>query len=74
VSNLALKPAETKLNPPGISMIRANSAEEAGDIMKKVFPKASNLHASIDAGNIAEFTAKEIREAGFDVIHNPTEI
>lgn len=58
--------------PPGISLIRANSAEEAGDIMKKAFPKASNLHTTINAGNISETTAKQIRESGFDAIHNPT--
>lgn len=72
ISNLTLKPAETILNPPGISVIRAKSAEEAGNIMKQKFPKATNLHTSIDTGNIAEIDAKSIREAGFDVIHDPT--
>lgn len=72
VSNLGLKPAEAKLNPPGISLIRANSAEEAGNIMKEAYPKATNLHADIDAGKIAAITSDEIREAGFEVIHSPT--
>jgi len=72
VSNLGLKPTEAGLNPPGISVIRANSAEEAGNIMKEAFPKATNLHADIDAGKIAAITSDEIKEVGFDVIHNPT--
>ena len=72
IDNLALKAAEAKLDPPGISMIRANSAEEAGKIMKDAFPKATRLHDIINSGNIAEIDAKGIRDAGFDVIHNPT--
>jgi RHS repeat-associated protein len=72
IDNLRLKPPEMKLTPPGISLIRANTAEEAGQLMKKAFPNASKLHAVIDAGNIAETTAAQIRNAGFDVIHNPT--
>jgi hypothetical protein len=63
---------EMELDIPGISVIRANSADEAGKIMKQRFPNASSLHAEIDAGNIAEIDAKKIREAGFDVIHDPT--
>ncbi|NVK65942.1 MAG: RHS domain-containing protein, partial [Flavobacteriales bacterium] len=78
VGNLGFNDREIKainrgqLDPPGISLIRANSAEEAGNIMKAAFPKATGLHQSIDSGNIAETTAKKIREAGFDVIHDPT--
>ena len=73
IDNLKLKDAEKKLNPPGISVIRANDEKEAGDIMKKAFPKATKLHEQINSGNIAEMKAKDIREVGFDVIHNPTE-
>ena len=72
LDNLKLKPGEIKLNPSGISLIRASSAKEAGDIMKEAFTKATRLHDIINAGNIAEIDAKSIREAGFDVIDNPT--
>jgi hypothetical protein len=72
IDNLRLKLPETKLTPPGFSLIRANTAEEAGQLMKNAFPNATKLHAVIDAGNIAETTAAQIRDAGFEVIHNPT--
>ncbi|MFD2909197.1 hypothetical protein ACFSX9_10690 [Flavobacterium ardleyense] len=64
--------AEAGLNPAGISVIRANNANEAGNSMKEAFPKATNLHKSIDAGNIMESTVDNIRKSGFDVLENPT--
>ena len=72
VGNLGLKPGEMGLDPPGISVIRAKTAEEAGQIMKDALPNVTRLHDVINSGNIAEIDAKSIREAGFDVIHNPT--
>lgn len=72
ITNLGSKSAEMGLNPPGISVIRAQTAEEAGQIMKDALPNATRLHDVINAGNIAEIDAKSIREAGFDIIHMPT--
>lgn len=72
IDNLRLKSAELKLDPVGISLIRANSMDEAAKIMKEAYPNAINLHKLIDEGKISEINAKSIREAGFDVIHNPT--
>nr|WP_237397876.1 RHS repeat-associated core domain-containing protein [Gilliamella sp. Lep-s35] len=75
VDNLKLKSGEIKLDPPGISVIRANSAEEAAKIMRDAFPDAkkfSKLHEILNSGKIGEIDAKSIRDAGFDVIHNPT--
>ncbi|MEN7547382.1 RHS repeat-associated core domain-containing protein [Rapidithrix thailandica] len=71
-SSVDLKPAEAALKPAGISVIRASSAEEAGQIMKKAFPKATNLHKVIDSGDIMEATVDNIRKVGYDVVENPT--
>lgn len=56
-----------KLDPPGISLIRANSADEAMLTWNKAFP-----NRQVDISSVGGTTAAEIREAGFDVIHNPS--
>jgi hypothetical protein len=55
------------LDPPGVSLIRANSAQEAMQLWNKVFPTRQ-----VDLSSIRGTTAAEIREAGFDAIHNPS--
>ena len=55
--------SDGKLNPIGVSLIRA---ENAMNIWNKSFDKNINLN------DIKESTAAQIREAGFDVIHNPS--
>ena len=55
--------SDGKLNPIGVSLIRA---ENAMNIWTKSFDKNINLN------DIKESTAAQIREAGFDVIHNPS--
>lgn len=54
-----------RLNPPGVSVIRAGSAEEAAGIWNNTFPNRP-------ATSAGEASAKEIRAAGFDVIHDPS--
>ncbi|MDR5837008.1 RHS repeat-associated core domain-containing protein [Caballeronia sp. LZ034LL] len=51
--------------PPGISVIRAGSADEAREIWNRTFPQNP-------ATRIMQASAEEIRVAGFDVIHNPS--
>ena len=58
--------SDGKLNPVGVSLIRAENAENAMNIWNKSFDKNINLN------DIKESTAAQIREAGFDVIHNPS--
>jgi hypothetical protein len=57
--------AQGKLNPPGVSVIRAGSADEAAQIWNKAFPNRP-------ATSIGQVSAEELRAAGYDVIHNPT--
>lgn len=54
-----------KLNPPGVSVIRAGSPEEATGIWNKAFPNRP-------ATSVGEMNAQEIRAAGYDVIHDPS--
>lgn len=72
--NLIPKPGELKLTPPGISVFSGGTKEAAAAQMKAAFPdpvKFSRLHEA--ANTVGSATAKDIRAAGFDVIHNPTD-
>jgi hypothetical protein len=70
VENLRLKPRETMLNPPGISLLQAPSPGDAVRQIREAFPAADGLHGVAQV--IGSTTADEIRRAGFDVIPNPT--
>lgn len=70
VENLRLKPRETMLNPPGISLLQASLPGEAARQMREAFPEADGLHEA--AQIISSTTIDKIRSAGFDVIPNPT--
>ncbi|MBD2182466.1 hypothetical protein H6S82_20485 [Planktothrix sp. FACHB-1355] len=68
--NLKLKPAEQKLNPPGISVLKGGSPAEAAQQMKKAFPNAAGLH---EAAKVVGSTNEAlIRSAGFDIMPAPT--
>src|SRR5262245_16146124 len=70
VENLRLKARETTLNPPGISLLRAPAPEEAARQMREAFPAAEGLHEAAQV--IGSTTVEKIRQAGFDVLPNPT--
>ena len=70
MENLRLKPREATLNPPGISLLQAPSPEEAARQMREAFPAAEALHEAAQV--IASTTVDKIRQAGFDVLPNPT--
>lgn len=70
MESLRLKPREVALDPPGISLLQAPSPSEAARQMREAFPTASALHAAAQV--VASTTANEIRQAGFDVLPNPT--
>ena len=63
-------PAETKLNPPGISVLHSTCPVNASKQMREAFPKATGLQQA--AGTVSSGSADKIREAGFDVIEDPT--
>uniref|UniRef100_UPI002FE00F48 RHS repeat-associated core domain-containing protein n=1 Tax=Noviherbaspirillum sp. TaxID=1926288 RepID=UPI002FE00F48 len=70
IENLRLKEAETKLNPPGISVLHSTCPANASKQMREAFPKATGLQQA--AGTVSSGSADKIREAGFDVIEDPT--
>jgi hypothetical protein len=68
--NLRIKPREAKLNPAGISVLKAPSPGEAARQMREEFPDADQLHEA--ARVVGSTTADKIRSAGFDLLPNPT--
>ena len=69
-SNLALKPAEARLTPPGISVLLGGTPPEAAAEMRSAFPNATRLLES--AKTVGTGTVAQIRAAGFDVIAAPS--
>jgi hypothetical protein len=70
VDNLRLKPREATLDPPGISVLRTPTPSEAARQIRGAFPGATGLHEA--AKVVGSTTTEKIRDAGFDVIPNPT--
>lgn len=70
VENLRLKPQEARLNPPGISVLKAPTPREAADQIRAAFPRAVDLHEA--AKIVGTTTVEKIRAAGFDVIPDPS--
>ena len=58
------------MNPPGISMLLADSATEAAAQFREAFPMATVLHAL--AKVIGSTSGDKIRSVGFDVVPNPS--
>jgi hypothetical protein len=68
--NLRLKPRETKLKPPGISLLLTHTPQEAAAQMRAVFgPGTRMFEASHVIGTVS---LDDIRAAGFDVLPVPT--
>ncbi len=72
LDNLRLKPRETYLNPPGISVLKAATPGEAAKQMRAAFPKAKKLHEAVKT--VGATTEDLIRKAGFDLIHVPSQV
>jgi hypothetical protein len=68
VANFSLKPAERNLVPPGISTLQGGTPAEAAEAMRKRFPRMAPRGKTV----VGTATAGRIRQAGFDVIMNPT--
>jgi hypothetical protein len=67
---LRLKPQEARLNPPGISVLKAPSAGDAARQMRAAFPKAKKLHEA--AQTVGSTSEASIVSAGFDLIAVPS--
>jgi hypothetical protein len=70
IENLRLKPAEEKLSPPGISVLRLPTPGEAAAAIRVAFPRATGLHTA--ARTVGTVSDEVIRAMGFDVIPDPT--
>ena len=68
--NLRLKPAELRLLPPGISVLRSPTPADAADQMRRAFPAAGLLHELCRL--VASSNADLIRQAGFELLAAPT--
>ncbi|HEX3314142.1 MAG TPA: hypothetical protein VHR72_04580 [Gemmataceae bacterium] len=66
--NLALKPIESTLIPPGISVQQGVTAAESAEAMRRQFPRMAPKGTTV----VGSSTVGEIRKAGFDVIMDPT--
>ena len=69
-SNLTLKPAEEKLDPPGFSVLIGGTPDQAAADFRRVFCARSILGRLAHVVGTAEVRA--IRAIGFDVIALPT--
>ena len=69
-ANLKLKPAETNLNPPGISVLVGGTAQQAAGDFRRVFGPHSSLAKK--AKVVGTAALDRIRDAGFDVIEDPS--
>ena len=68
--NLRLKPQEAAKNPPGISVLLGGTPQDAARQMRAAYPRATRLHAL--AAVVGTATAEAIRQAGFEVIPDPS--
>lgn len=70
IDNLRLKPIEARLDPPDISVLKGGSPSGAAEQMRTAFPNATKLHESTRI--VGSATEDAIRDAGFDVLPDPT--
>ncbi len=69
VANLRLKSMEKKLIPPGISVFLGGSPQQAAAQLRRVFPRSRKWRGKQTVGTT---TAAALRQAGFEVVPNPT--
>ena len=70
VANLRLSPLDAQQTPPGISVLLHGTPQEAAAQMRRAFPGSRKWRAT--AHTVGTTTAAAIREAGFDVVPDPT--
>ena len=70
VDNLHLSDAEKNLNPPGFSVLKAETPAEAAQQILQAFPNATQLHEK--AKIVGSTTEELIRAAGFQLFPCPT--
>jgi hypothetical protein len=70
VANLRLSPLDAQQTPPGISVLLGGTPQEAAAQLMQAFPRSRKWRQS--AHTVGTTTAAAIREAGFDIVPDPT--
>jgi hypothetical protein len=70
VANLRLSLLDAQQMPPGISVLLHGTPQEAAAQMRRAFPGSRKWRET--AHTVGTTTAAAIREAGFDVVPDPT--
>jgi hypothetical protein len=70
VENFRMNEREVVLDPPGISVLRCDSPDEAARQMKKAFRRSKWVQQLADFASSA--SESDIRESGFELIADPT--
>lgn len=70
VENLRLKPTDARVEPPGISVLRAPTPADAARQIREAFPDATGLHEA--SRKVGSTNVDKIRQAGFVMIPKPT--
>jgi len=70
LANLRLSDLDRQEIPPGISVLLGGTPAEAAKQMRQTFPRSRKWR--VTAGTVGSTTAAAIRQAGFDVVPDPT--
>jgi len=70
LANLRLTRLEHKLTPPGISVLLGGTPQDAAAQMRQAFPRSRKWRRT--AHTVGTTTAAALREAGFEVVPDPT--
>lgn len=70
VSNLRLSHLDAQELPPGISVLRGGTPQEAAAQMRGAFGRSKKWQAACSV--VATVTAGALRQAGFEVVPDPT--
>jgi hypothetical protein len=70
VANLRLSLLDAQQTPPGISVLLHGTPQEAAAQMRRAFPGSRKWRET--AHTVGTTTAAAIREAGFDIVPDPT--
>jgi hypothetical protein len=70
VANLRLSPLDAQQTPPGLSVLLGGTPPEAADQLRRAFPRSRKWLQSVHT--VGTTTAAAIREAGFEIVPDPT--
>ncbi len=70
VASLQLSPLDQEQTPPGISVLLDGTPQEAAIQMRRAFPRSRKWLTA--AGTVGTTTAAELRQAGFEIMPDPT--